>query len=99
MQKLVRDLIPKIALEKSSENLEFYIASQEEFFSELKKKLQEEVNEFLAADDPFELADVLEVAYALANELGMTRDDLELARNSTLYNFGINSLALVDHKI
>ena len=80
MKKLVRDRIPQIALEKSNEKLEFYVASNDEFLKELKIKLQEEVDEFLASDDLLELADILEVLYALAKEFGMTREDLELAR-------------------
>lgn len=62
--KLVRDGIPKI-LDKKGISYEKRIASLEEYKSELIKKLEEEVAEFVEAGDPEELSDVAEVIEAL----------------------------------
>jgi len=62
--KLVRDKIPEI-LDAKGVLYEKRIASQEEYKTELIKKLNEEVQEFLEAGDPEELADVIEVVETL----------------------------------
>jgi predicted house-cleaning noncanonical NTP pyrophosphatase (MazG superfamily) len=62
--KLVRDKIPEI-LDRKGVAYEKRIASIEEYIQELRKKLIEEAEEFNAAGDPEELADVLEVIEAL----------------------------------
>lgn len=62
--KLVRDKIPEI-LDKKGVLYEKRIASDEEYKAELVKKLAEETEEFLKADDAEELADVIEVIEAL----------------------------------
>jgi predicted house-cleaning noncanonical NTP pyrophosphatase (MazG superfamily) len=64
--KLVRDKIPQIIRAKGLEPV-IYVADPDEYATRLRDKLTEEVGEFLASDsDPEELADVLEVVYALA---------------------------------
>lgn len=78
--KLVRDKIPQII---RSEGLEPVTrkATAEEYGARLRDKLQEEVAEFLASDDdPTELADILEVLYALADHVGIDREELEKLR-------------------
>ncbi len=62
--KLVRDKIPEI-LDSKGVPYEKRIASAEEYKAELIIKLQEEVDEFKAAGDIEELADVMEVLEAL----------------------------------
>ena len=62
--KLVRDKIPEI-LDKKGISYEKRIATEEEYCSELIKKLAEEIEEFLAAKNTEELADILEVIEAL----------------------------------
>lgn len=62
--KLVRDKIPEI-LDKKGVIYEKRIASSEEYKAELVRKLGEEVKEFMEADDPEELADIIEVVEAL----------------------------------
>ena len=42
----------------------------------LRAKLMEEVNEYLEDDNLEELADVMEVLFGLANQLGYTEEDL-----------------------
>lgn len=81
MQKLVRDNIPEILQKKNlMKNYEFHTATSEEYLNELKKKLQEEVEEFISSEDLLELADILEVIYALAHEFGLKKEKLEIMR-------------------
>lgn len=78
--KLVRDKIPQIIRSKGLEPV-IYTASIEEYAARLRDKLREEVEEFLASDnDPEELADILEVLYALAEQAGADRLQLEKLR-------------------
>jgi predicted house-cleaning noncanonical NTP pyrophosphatase (MazG superfamily) len=77
--KLVRDKIPEIIRRASAEPAT-RTATPEEFGGWLRRKLVEEVDEFLASDDPSELADILEVLRALANDLGVDADELECLR-------------------
>ena len=62
--KLVRDMIPEI-LDKKGVKYEKRIAGDDEYKSELVKKLEEEVVEFKKDLSIEELADVLEVLDAL----------------------------------
>jgi predicted house-cleaning noncanonical NTP pyrophosphatase (MazG superfamily) len=58
-----------------------YAASTEEYGTRLRDKLREEVEEFITSDnDPEELADILEVLYALAEQAGTDRQQLEKLR-------------------
>ncbi len=78
--KLVRDKIPQIIRSKGLEPI-IYQASTEEYANRLRDKLREEVEEFLASDDdPEELADILEVLYALAGHAGSDQQQLEKLR-------------------
>ena len=78
--KLVRDRIPEIIRADGREPVT-YTADAEEYAARLRAKLQEEVTEFLASeDDPEELADILEVLYALAEHGGTSREQLESLR-------------------
>jgi len=62
--KLVRDKIPEI-LDKKGISYEQRIASEDEYKSELIRKIQEEVQEFAEEESIEELADILEVLEAL----------------------------------
>ncbi|MFQ3545762.1 nucleoside triphosphate pyrophosphohydrolase [Halobacillus rhizosphaerae] len=81
--KLVRDLIPQI-IEDQGKALKAEILYQEDYQTELRTKLQEEVNEYLEADQNDdaleELADVLELMKALAKQHGGTLEDVERIR-------------------
>ncbi|WUJ72266.1 nucleoside triphosphate pyrophosphohydrolase [Kribbella soli] len=80
--KLVRDRIPEIIRGSGAEPIT-YRAGAAEYRRRLRDKLLEEVDEFLAADGEAsveELADILEVVYALAADLGTTKEDLETTR-------------------
>jgi predicted house-cleaning noncanonical NTP pyrophosphatase (MazG superfamily) len=82
--KLVRDRIPRIIRAGGAEP-EVYVADPAEYRQRLRAKLSEEVAEYLEADEtdaPEELADVLEVVFALAADLGINPAQLEGLRAS-----------------
>ncbi|MEV5573466.1 nucleoside triphosphate pyrophosphohydrolase [Spirillospora sp. NPDC052269] len=78
-EKLVRDRIPEI-IRRAGRTPDVRTATADEYAVLLRAKLREEVDEYLADDDPAELADVLEVLHALAAVHGMSSADLEEAR-------------------
>ena len=73
--KLVRDKIPQIIEEKGGK-AEFRTLSQEEYLHYLEAKLDEEVGEYHRDQTMEELADILEVVYALAASKGFSKEDL-----------------------
>jgi predicted house-cleaning noncanonical NTP pyrophosphatase (MazG superfamily) len=78
--KLVRDKIPQIIRSRGQEPV-IYTADIEEYSIRLRDKLREEVEEYLASDDDREeLADILEVLYALARQAGTDQQQLEKLR-------------------
>lgn len=77
--KLVRDKIPAI-IESKGETPIVHIASDEEYRQKLREKLQEEVDEYLDDSNEEELADILEVIYALGALNEVDRDELESIR-------------------
>jgi predicted house-cleaning noncanonical NTP pyrophosphatase (MazG superfamily) len=90
MSKKVR-VLNKLARNNIHENLALkgetaitYVLSDQEYKVALFKKLQEEVNEFLAEPIPEELADILEVIHALAPIVAGSWDELEKVRKEKL---------------
>ena len=77
--KLIRDKIPQRLQEKGVEHTT-HVANDEEYRGMLVQKLKEEVREFEADQNPEELADILEVIYALAESRGISRQELEAMR-------------------
>jgi predicted house-cleaning noncanonical NTP pyrophosphatase (MazG superfamily) len=81
--KLVRDKIPDL-MRKKNINVFEYAMEKEGYIQELKRKLLEEAEEVISAsskaDITEELADVLEVIFALANVYDITHDQIEHAR-------------------
>lgn len=78
--KLVRDKIPEI-IESEGRKCNFHILEDEAYVKELKKKLNEEVVEFLESDNPEELADILEVVYALGKANHCSEEEINDIRN------------------
>ena len=78
--KLVRDKIPEM-IRAQGETPHIRILEDEEYTAHLEAKLDEEVGEFHRDRNLEELADILEVVYALAEDLGHTIPELE-----TVYN-------------
>lgn len=62
--KLVRDRIPGI-IEKSGKRTSIEILDDENYKKHLDEKLREELNEYLSTDSIEELADLVEVVYAI----------------------------------
>jgi len=81
--KLVRDRIPEI-IAKSGKKYSTKILDNSEYEKELKKKIFEELDEYMNADDNTnaveEMADVLEIFCALAECHGTTIVEVEEVR-------------------
>ncbi|MEA4826891.1 MAG: nucleoside triphosphate pyrophosphohydrolase [Clostridium sp.] len=73
--KLVRDKIPQI-IENSNKAFDIHIASKEEALELLHIKLDEDVTEFHEDKNLEELADIMEVLFALAKNLGYSEGEL-----------------------
>ena len=80
-EKLVRDKIPGIVKKNSHRGPKWRVADREEYRDLLIRKLAEEVKEYLISRSVEELADILEVVYHLAEEMGLSRAELENKRN------------------
>ena len=77
--KLVRDKIPEI-IEKAGKTCQTEVLSQEKYIEMLDKKLDEELLEYHNDKNAEELADLMEVIYAVAVARGYTIDELEEIR-------------------
>ena len=73
--KLVRDKIPQI-IEMSGKKPVTRILDEGEYIAALEQKLDEEVQEFHSDKNIEELADILEVVYALTEAKGYTLTQL-----------------------
>lgn len=85
--KLVRDKIPEI-IKESGANPECIILNEEEYELALRKKLEEEVAEFMESGSVEELADIQEVILALVEAKGVSRDMFEIMRVGKLVERG-----------
>ena len=85
--KLVRDKIDEIMIEKGA-NPVTRILSNEEYLKELDKKLLEEVNEYLESKEVEELADIEEVILAILEAKNISKDNLEEIRQSKVKKRG-----------
>ncbi len=77
--KLVRDKILEI-IKDNGQKSTHKILTADEYAVELTKKLVEEVEEYKKDKNTDELADIMEVVYALANLHGCTVEELEKIR-------------------
>ncbi|MFD0677591.1 MULTISPECIES: phosphoribosyl-ATP pyrophosphohydrolase [unclassified Paenibacillus] len=82
-KKLVRDAIPQI-IESKGESCIYEILDNDNYIIELRKKLDEEVIEYMKADNledaTEELADMLEVIHAYASIHGVSIEQAESVR-------------------
>lgn len=79
MGKLVRDKIPQI-IQADGKSPIIRTLSEEDYLEELDKKLNEEVAEYQADKSIEEMADVLEVLYAICEARGHSLEELEQVR-------------------
>ncbi len=77
--KLIRDKIPEIIAAKGSEAI-IEILDAESYRKCLDIKLVEEVKEYLEDGSAEELADIVEVVYALLEYKGVSREEFEKIR-------------------
>ncbi len=81
INKLVRDNIPLIC-EKNGQTPKTKVLDDEEYTSALNAKLKEEVGEYLTSNDIEELADIVEVIEALAENQGSSfKEVMEIKQN------------------
>ena len=73
--KLVRDKIPDI-IERQGRKAVFSVLEDAEYTEALERKLDEEVQEFHSDKNLEELADILEVVYALTENIGCSKEQL-----------------------
>ena len=73
--KLVRDKIPEL-IHLNGKTCKTRNLNQDEFSFELKRKLEEEVKEFLDNTSGEELADIIEVVESLASMEGISLNDV-----------------------
>jgi predicted house-cleaning noncanonical NTP pyrophosphatase (MazG superfamily) len=85
--KLVRDNIPRI-LEQEKVTHSYRVANKDEYPAYLKKKLQEEVDEFLESPCIEELADIAEVLEHLALVVGGNPGQVGVAMRYKSYKRG-----------
>ena len=77
--KLVRDFIPDI-IEASGKRCVYSVLSDEEYCAKLDEKLNEELAEYQESKSMEELADLLEVIFAVAVARGSSIDEVEAIR-------------------
>ncbi len=81
INKLVRDNIPFIC-EKNGQIPRTKVLDNKKYTSALNKKLKEEVREYLMSNDIEELADIVEVVEALAENQGSSiKEVMEIKQN------------------
>jgi predicted house-cleaning noncanonical NTP pyrophosphatase (MazG superfamily) len=85
--KLVRDKIPEI-IKKKDEIPIAHVANKKEYWQALKRKLKEEVNEFLKSPTREELADILEIIYAICDFKKIDKKELESLRKKKVKQRG-----------
>lgn len=77
--KLVRDHIPTILMKKGL-RIDIEKLNNIEYKKQLDNKLQEEVKEYLESDNIEEIADLIEVIYAILDFKGISIEDFEKLR-------------------
>ncbi|WP_353616188.1 nucleoside triphosphate pyrophosphohydrolase [Bacillus sp. AFS053548] len=80
--KLVRDKIPAV-ITKSGSTYKTEVLGEKEYIQKLNEKLNEELEEFYNAtpeETVGEIADILEVLYALAEMKGISIEEIEKVR-------------------
>ena len=87
MGKLVRDKIPDIIRTAGKEPI-IEILSQEDYLKELDRKLDEEVAEYQEDKSIEEMADILEVLFAICEAKGYSIEELMQVRKNKMEKRG-----------
>lgn len=87
MGKLVRDKIPEI-IRNDGKKPVVQILADEEYLTELDKKLNEEVAEYQADKSLEEMADIVEVLFAICEARGHSVEELMQMRETKLEKRG-----------
>lgn len=77
--KLVRDRIPEIIKESGRECI-ITVLEDHDYLKSLNNKLKEELDEYYTDDDITELADLVEVIYAILKYKGISIEEFEKIR-------------------
>lgn len=77
--KLVRDKIPEM-IQRQGERPAFIALPDDRYIDELDKKLMEEAEEYQQSKELEELADILEVIYAICDARGYSLEELNSVR-------------------
>lgn len=85
--KLIRDRIKEIMLSKGCKPVTRTL-SDEEYASELDKKLVEEVNEYVESKEVMELVDIEEIIRAILQLRGISYNEFENMRNEKVLKRG-----------
>ena len=84
--KLVRDNIPDI-IKNQGEKPYVSVLDDKRYNTQLRKKLKEEVREYLISEEIEELADIIEVVEAIANHKGSSLEKvLEIKEKKAVKN-------------
>lgn len=94
--KLVRDKIPEIMKAKGIDPIN-HIADDNEFENALMDKLQEEVKEFIEDPCKEEMADIIEVIYAILKQKQYSFDDIEKVRKKKIDERGAFNKRIIAH--
>ena len=78
--KLVRDRVPEDINSMEGRKCNFKILNHDEYLKELDKKLFEEANEFIEEHSVEELADLMEVIFAIMKVRNISIEYVESAR-------------------
>ena len=85
--KLIRDRIPEI-IEASGKTCSIRTLGSEEYLKELNKKLTEELKEYQESGELEELADLVEIVYAIVEFKGSSIEEFEGIRQDKRYKRG-----------
>ncbi|MGH7204317.1 MAG: hypothetical protein ACREHC_07775 [Candidatus Levyibacteriota bacterium] len=79
INKLIRDKIPEI-ITANNQTAKIHIADDREYELKLNEKLQEETSEYLSSGNIEELADLMEVVYAILESKNIEKNSFEHIR-------------------
>lgn len=85
--KLVRDRIPEI-ITKDNKKAITKTLNDEDYLTELNRKIQEEVKEYLESNNIEELADIVEVIYGILEAKNISFEEFENVRKSKVQKRG-----------